>query len=178
MGHNIMLDLETLGVGPNAAIIAIGAVRFDPETGVIGDTFYRTISLESAVQFGGVIEPNTVVWWMEQPTDARLQAIASGIPIYDALTDFSDWVSEGDLESPQVWGNGANFDNVILSTAYTRLDIDRPWKFYNDRCFRTLKNLVPVEEPIFEGTKHNALEDAIHQAKYALEIFRYINDRK
>ena len=40
---DIMLDLETMGTGPNAAIVAIGAVAFDLQAGTIGDHWYRWV---------------------------------------------------------------------------------------------------------------------------------------
>ena len=40
---NVMLDLETMGKGPNAAIVTIGGVFFDPMTGELGAEFDRTL---------------------------------------------------------------------------------------------------------------------------------------
>ena len=37
--NNVMLDLETMGKGPSAAIVTIGAVFFDPMTGELGAEF-------------------------------------------------------------------------------------------------------------------------------------------
>jgi len=68
--NNIMLDLETMGNGNNAAIIAIGAVKFDQD---ITDRFYKTIDLDSSVDVGLEIDPSTVLWWMKQGDDARGQ---------------------------------------------------------------------------------------------------------
>ncbi|MFM9673750.1 3'-5' exonuclease, partial [Streptomyces galilaeus] len=70
--NHVMLDLETMGQGNNAAIVAIGAVFFEPTTGEIGDTFYRKIDLESAAQYGE-IDPNTVLWWLKQSDAARAE---------------------------------------------------------------------------------------------------------
>jgi len=50
--NEVMLDLETMGQGPDAAIVAIGAVAFDPVTHWLGDPFYRLVDLESAVVTG------------------------------------------------------------------------------------------------------------------------------
>ena len=40
---NAMLDLETMGIKDNSAIVAIGAVCFDLHTGGILDSFYRQV---------------------------------------------------------------------------------------------------------------------------------------
>lgn len=71
-----------------------------------------------------------------------------------------------------VWGNGADFDPVLLSSAYRAIGRPPPHKFYNVHCFRTLKNLFPVEKPARDGTHHNALDDAIHQVKHLHKILQ------
>ena len=68
-----------------------------------------------------------------------------------------------------VWGNGASFDNVLLATAYKRLGMETPWPFWKDRCFRTMKNVCKVDHS-FEGTAHNALDDARSQAQHLIKI--------
>lgn len=56
---DVMLDLETMGNGPRAAIVAIGAVEFDPKTRTVGDRFYQTVDLATAVKMGGEIDAST-----------------------------------------------------------------------------------------------------------------------
>ncbi|EOY5935365.1 RecE family exodeoxyribonuclease, partial [Escherichia coli] len=48
---HLMIDLETMGKNPDAPIISIGAIFFDPQTGDMGPEFSKTIDLETA---GGV----------------------------------------------------------------------------------------------------------------------------
>ncbi|EOM0514085.1 RecE family exodeoxyribonuclease, partial [Escherichia coli] len=50
---HLMIDLETMGKNPDAPIISIGAIFFDPQTGDMGPEFSKTIDLETA---GGVID--------------------------------------------------------------------------------------------------------------------------
>ena len=69
-------------------------------------------------------------------------------------------------------GNGATFDNAILPPSYERLDIPCPWHYSNDRDVRTIVEMGKITDfnarsviP-FEGVRHNALDDALHRAKY------------
>jgi len=172
---HVMLDIETMGTGPDAAIVAIGAVKFDPFSPLAfdpEDTFYTVVDLVSSVKCGGQIDGSTVKWWLQQSDEAR-KAI-SGIlsdNIHESLRDFRLWYGE-DKDVP-VWGNGATFDNVIVRRAYQRLGMEAPWSHRADRCFRTLKNLFPgVEPPERSGTHHNALDDAMWQAEYMRLIFQ------
>lgn len=169
---NVMLDLETMGNGPDAAIVAIGAVEFDPANRVLGRTFYCNIDLESAVENGGVMDASTVQWWLRQDEAARRGLFDGTRTIHDALTEFSAWMACIDSEDVQVWGNGATFDNVILTQAYKRAGLWRPWSYKGDRCYRTLKALHPEKTFTRTGTHHNALDDAISQAAHAITLLR------
>lgn len=166
----IMLDLETMGNGPNAAIVAIGACYFDANG--IGDTFYQVVSLESSVQCGGIMDAPTVLWWMGQSDAARRQFENPGVPIVESLLSFASWCDP----DAEVWGNGAAFDNVILASAYRRTNLPIPWKFWNDRCYRTVKSRSSVPMPPRKGTAHNALDDAINQAYHLIAIDASVNN--
>ena len=67
---HVMLDLETMGNGPRAAIVSIGAVFFDPLTGELGAEFEAAIDLRSSAK-SGEIDPDTVLWWLGQGEEAR-----------------------------------------------------------------------------------------------------------
>ena len=165
---HVMLDLETMGTRPNAPIIAIGAVPFDTKGVYPG--FYVNIDLESAVNEGhAVVDPKTVLWWMEQSGEARSSLRNDKKLIHTALYQFRDWLKTIELEG--VWGNGASFDNVILTETYRRLDMTPPWPFWMDRCYRTMKSLYPLIDMDREGVHHNAMDDAKSQANHLIKIW-------
>jgi len=175
---HIMLDLETLSSSSNAAIIAIGAVRFDMTNMQIelDNTFYRTISPKSAQQSGGEIDGNSVLWWFMQPEEARAEFIGdSNASIESALNDFSKWVRETPCEG--IWAHGSYFDNVVLSNAYLRLKRTPPWDFFElNRCYSTVAYMHPEIPFVKEGIEHHALHDAISQAKHLCEILKNKGD--
>jgi hypothetical protein len=70
------------------------------------------------------------------------------------------------------WGNGADFDLVILRSAFEAVDLDPPYAFHRVRCFRTVKSLFKVKKPERIGVHHNALDDALHQIRHLQEICR------
>lgn len=167
----VMLDLETMGNGPNAAIVAIGAVAFDPSKNKIGDTFYTPVDLASSVKSGGVMDPSTVQWWMKQSDEARDLFNQRMVTIETALAQFSDWLKElAPRDEIHVWGNGSDFDNVILTSAYRATEIPLPWNFWNNRCYRSIKSLHPEIQMSRQGTHHNALYDAESQARHLMAI--------
>lgn len=166
---NVMIDLETMSTDSNAAIVAIGAVEFDSFG--ICDEFYTTIHLQSCIDRRMKIDGSTVYWWMEQSEEARkdLTRIKGRKVISEALDAFTEWFPKGDVA---VWGNGASFDNVILSNAYKTFKSKAPWPFYMDRCFRTFKSCFPKVDLPNVGTHHNALDDAKWQAEYLIKLIQ------
>ncbi len=50
--------------------------------------------------------------------------------------------------------------------------MEEPWNFWNNRCYRTLKNLHPKIELVRTGVHHHALADAKTQALHLLEILK------
>lgn len=168
--RNIMLDLETMGISSNAAIIAIGAVEFDDDLGIT-DEFYTTIDLQSCIDKGLILDASTIIWWMKQGDDARKEFFRKGIKLKDALIEFRRWVDQDQTDHLQVWGNGSSFDNVILANAYKSFKVEKPWPYWGDRCFRTLKSSFPKIKNMPEtNVTHNALHDAIWQAEYLVEL--------
>ena len=161
---NVMVDLETLGNGSNAVIIALGAVEFGD--GELGRTFYMNIDPQSCVDAGLKMDASTVVWWMHQSDEARAAFKKPGAPLELVLGEFSSWYPPG----AALWGNGATFDNVILANAYRAVGVKQPWDFWNDRCYRTLKSLYPHVKLERTGVAHNALDDAKSQAMHAARI--------
>ena len=173
---HLMIDLETMGKNPDAPIISIGAIFFDPQTGDMGPEFSKTIDLETA---GGVIDRDTIKWWLKQSREAQSAIMTDEIPLDDALLQLREFIDENSGEFfVRVWGNGANFDNTILRRSYERQGIPCPWRYCNDRDVRTIVELGKAIDfdartaiP-FEGERHNALDDARHQAKYVSAIWQ------
>jgi DNA polymerase III epsilon subunit-like protein len=170
--RHIMLDLETLGTLPDAAVIAIGACAFDPNADNVSanDLFDRVIMLESARAHGSV-DRSTELWWEAQSAEARQhifseQAQRDALSLPTAVQHFNDFVGGRDTA---VWGNGATFDNVVIRSAFRSCGIDPVWSFRNDKCYRTVINLISKDkQPEFvrQGTAHNALDDAVTQAVF------------
>ncbi|HAZ3607686.1 TPA: exonuclease [Escherichia coli] len=173
---HLMIDLETMGNNPDAPIISIGAIFFDPQTGDMGPEFSKTIDLETA---GGVIDRDTIKWWLKQSREAQSAIMTDEIPLDDALLQLREFIAENSGEFfVHVWGNGANFDNTILRRSYERQGIPCPWRYCNDRDVRTIVELGKAIDfdarttiP-FEGERHNALDDARYQAKYVSAIWQ------
>lgn len=171
---NVMVDLETLGTRPGCKVMSIGAVVFSPAGVEEHRQFYIDIHRDQPL----LEQPDTIAWWKGVRKDnpkAYDRIFGSELPrwpLADALNSFTGWLNglNGLGGEVLVWGNGADFDNPILSAAYAACDMSQPWGPWNGRCYRTLKGLRSDIRLTRKGTHHNALDDAISQAAHAVEI--------
>lgn len=179
---HLMVDMETMGNGPDAPIVSIGAVYFDPSTGNTGAEFYQVVSLESSMSFGMKPDASTIQWWLKQSSEARSAILVDeALGLRETLELLADFIAENAANGShtvQLWGNGCSFDNVILRRAYALTETPFSVPFWNDRDVRTMVELGksvginPRFDIPFEGDMHNALSDARHQVKYISAIWQ------
>lgn len=166
--QDVSIDLETLGVTSRSAFVTIGACMFDARTGEVDkdNTFYRRVSWETATLRRN-ISSDTLHWWTNQQVEALREITKpGGEPLKQVLIDFAEWVPH----KCKPWGNGAVFDIGMVEDAYNQYAIPIPWKFWDVRDMRTVVDIgrwlnMDPKKIQREGVHHNALDDAIHQAK-------------
>jgi len=158
---HVMLDIEAMGIGSDAAIVSIGACKFDPATLAIEwEKFYAIPD-----KWVGTITPSTVYWWLGQPkevSDAFM--VGQKTPLTKALSGLVGFI--GDCS---VWGNGVDFGNVIVQEACYREGI-KSWSYKQNRCFRTIKNIYDPQAYTKPVIPNHALYDAIAQAMTLVEL--------
>jgi hypothetical protein len=174
LGH-VMLDLETMGNRAGCAIVSIGAVEFNLNTGEIGRQFYDRVALQSCLDAGLFIQASTLYWWMQQGDEARMELCKPADPLKNVLEQFSSFIMQ--LGEIQIWGDGAAFDLSILKAAYYAIKEKEPWYFRNERDVRTIVMFAPEikENMLFTGTMHNPIADCKHQIRYCCEIYKKLN---
>ena len=176
-----MVDLETMGTTLDAPIVGIGCVELDLARGTTDRTFFRAINLGDAVNnHGAKVDRATVSWWLSQSKPAQAAIVTNCYSVRQALIDTAEFMREcapiGDLK---VWGNGPSFDCAMLSHLYKHLGMEVPWKFWNERCVRTIKGLFPmVEAPEFVGEKHMATDDCQQAIAHIMKIREYVRGWK
>jgi len=162
---DVSFDLETLALTADATILSVAAVNFDMTTGNIGRMLYTTVEYKNQERF---VDINTFNWWKKQNPVLRKEVFGGTRALKEVLEELNKFIRPNQM----VWGNGANFDIAILEHAYKHvINFKTPWKFWNGRDMRTrikdaeqLAGFKPKAMP-FEGRKHRALDDAVHQAK-------------
>jgi hypothetical protein len=155
-----MVDIETLGIEPGAAILSIGACTFGRDA--VGDSFSRSVDLESCQDRGLEIDAGTLQWWLDQDEPAR-EILTGGVPLATALSELRDFLENHDYD--ELWANSPKFDMAHLEAAYDALGWATPWEYYELRDVRTAQSLPDAVELEQDGTEHDALDDAKHQAR-------------
>lgn len=166
---HISLDLETASTASNAAIVQIGAYTS------CGQDFLGYASLASCEGSGMDVDVETMQWWSKQDPELRNKVFGSKDHIRDTLYEFIQWCEHlcgGDWKRIYIWGNGADFDCVVLINAIEMFD-KSPFEFRNLDHLRTLKRAVPVHvqqsaHKTFitkypDAKPHDALADAMYQ---------------
>ena len=176
---DLMIDLETLGKRVNAAVVEVGAVFFNPETGELGDRFSEAIDFTDALRYGKA-DGDTLKWWFKQTSQAQQNLIRGA---KSAETVWSKFEKFALLHGKDVhpWGNGATFDISKCEWQFgTVLGREPPWKFWLIQDCRTIKraaNGIVNYNDKLEGVAHSALDDAIHQAKYVSAYWQGLRNR-
>lgn len=177
LGH-VMVDLETMGNCSNAAIVSIGAVEFDINTGETGKEYYSKVDLQSCLDRGLSVNASTIEWWLMQNEKARIAvAIGDGKNISQVLHEFKLFIEDLGANTVQFWGNGITFDGVILTEAYRACKLKEPWNFRNERDVRTLVSFAPEVKEHYPkmGTEHHPIDDCKFQIGFCTAIWQKLN---
>jgi len=185
--YHAMIDIETLGRSTDAVITSIGAFKFNPNgndgstlpTAAMDRCFHKYVSPESCIRAGMVMDPATIMWWMEQSAEARallVKGYKSSIELRIALYDLNVFLQD----AKQVWAHGTTFDIGILNTAHTLLSRGTPWHYRDIRDTRTLTDLAETKSgsPILRTEPivlHDALYDCIAQAVDVQQCYRILD---
>lgn len=166
---HLMIDIETLSSEPTAAVIAIGAVTFTED--------------EIVSQFEAQIDPvwtpghrsvSTMEWWNKQDAGIRARMFSGKMLPEELCRRFSNYV---EVNQPrQIWANAPTFDITIMRHFYERAGLKFPMHHKIERCYRTIKAIAldnGYKLPPFHTDAHDALADALYQAKVAQELLKF-----
>ena len=187
-----MLDLETYGIGHDAAIKSIAVVRF--EIGVLwtegqvkdvldrvavpthinvcdpsAPAFHAKVNLVDSKR-PGTLDASTVEWWLRQSDEARSRLLEGPEVVLDhALTNLWHWLANPNRQA-QLWSRSPTFDEHLLRNAWARCGPSWvfPFSHKNSRDCRTWEEAAratgtSVTPLAYNLVGHDALHDAIKQ---------------
>jgi hypothetical protein len=172
-----MLDIETTDNRDTAAVLSIAAVFFTRDSVI--ETFSSNLRLQPQLDCGRTVGEYTLRWWLTQASqEARERAFLSSDRrnYHDAFNDLCDRIEKFAQTNPKgfvdVWGNGSDFDNVVLRSAAKAMGINRSWNYRGNRCYRTLVGTLDPDKKLYVPPEvaHDPLEDALAQAMHLSAI--------
>ena len=175
MTTHATIDIETIDTCPEATVLSIGCVKFNPlDNSEPHSELYFKVSIDDQDRLGRTASDDTIEWWSKQNKHALKQLMVDTMPFEKAINEFREWY--GDKSIP-IWGNSAGFDVQILESAMYSIGYEKPpWKYWHIHCFKTATNLVGVSNSKIRATEddthHNALDDAISQTNTLVKILR------
>ncbi len=173
---HVSVDIETLALAPDAVIVSIGAICFNPHLWPVqtacdlayNPSFYRRTTIDHQLKAGRKIQDGTMRWWLKQGVIARTTTFADNeaIPLCAALNQFAVFLATY-ARGAHLWSNPSAFDLGAVRHATEQCSIPQLSGHKQTPDGSTLAYLTGVDHPAipFEGTRHNALDDAVHQAR-------------
>ena len=163
----VMIDIETLGTKADSVVLSIGIYG-----NLNGKEFsvHKFLDAQEQIDKGRSITKSTLDFWMTQNDEARKIFSSKGESCRKALMEVSELLMPYS-SNLKPYGNGASFDITIMENIFNTFNVPIPWKFWNVRCYRTIKSLSSVEL-IREGVHHTALDDAKTQYNHLVQILK------
>lgn len=170
-----MLDLESLATGPDAVVLTLGAIKFDPFDAdrEINQALYVRVDVDEQLALGRRYNDETLSWWNTQPEDVREEALGESDRI--SLDDFTRQLNKFIVGADRIWAQGPVFDIAMLENLYRQIGKPAPWDFYRIRDCRTLLKALGDTRPPGRDQLHHALADCVYQAQAIQHVVKKYN---
>lgn len=179
---SLMIDIETMDTGPNAAVISIGIAAFDQDRGIIASEGWAI----HPADWHGEVNAQTVVWWSKQNECARDYSFNGKTSALQAALGLKTFVTTYGSTDPEceVWANDPDFDVVILRSWWKRVAEKNhtsalgtfPFHYRSPRSCRTMyaeaRRLGIFYDAAYANASvaHNPIDDACNQARAVIQI--------
>lgn len=175
LSQHMVLCTSVLGDTPDALVMEIGAVAFDPygpklEKVVWPQVFYRNLTLQSMINLGRVIDEDALTSLMKDE-DTRNRVLANPkVGIATALETLTKYCADHTVA--KVWCQRAGFSAWVLAGLYKRLRKEPPWSMKAVRDINTLHNLGTFTE--LEWTRLMERQSRSHPTELAWAFARTV----
>ncbi len=171
--RHAMIDIETLGTSPRAAVFQIGIMAFNPLDRTVPTlTKMWDVDVLSSIFAGGEVDPQTCRWWQKQA--AAPEACGPGrkqFHIARAIKELGEFYTEQGCTG--VWANSPSFDCVILGEAAKSVRQELPWRYRDQWDVRTFRGIAKVFDFKHDRAPagHYVIQDCVDQVREVWELF-------
>ena len=157
-----MIDIETLGSGPQSMVLSIAAVRFDEKS--ILDTIELYPDLQEQTHQGQKIDIQTLIWWQKNREILAEYLTKPRKSLNFCYHQLAYFLSEKE-ENTLIWAKSPRFDLQILENLWPKAN--PLWNHRNQGDVRIAEwKINSLRGYLFQSTKaHDSLADCIAQAK-------------
>ena len=160
---HVMLDIETLATTPDAVVMSVGVVKFDPHSGTpYNKTLWRP-DIDEQTERDRHVSESTLEWWSKLPQHIQDDAFSEDgrIPVAQFMKELNRYCVGAD----KIWCQGPQFDMLILENLYIQWGHHFGWQFWQIMDCRTLFQLMPTDpRKAIQQDLHSADADAYYQA--------------
>ena len=173
MATHAMIDIETLGTKPNAVILSVGAIKFDPfNSNEPHDGKHWRLDVDAQTEIDREVNEDTLAWWAKQDPEIQEDAFGESgrTDVYQFMKELNGWLTGCEA----VWCQGPQFDMVILENLFTQFNHHKGWAFWQIMDCRTIFNMMPMDpRKAIQQNLHSADADAYYQAVCVQQTYKH-----
>lgn len=167
---DVMCDTESTGLCPDRnGLIQIVAIRFNLAERTIGHDFFNMCLTLPNHRFW---DEDTRAWWLKNKRDILMRLLAQGQDPATVMRALRAWTKSDDLT---FWGKPTHFDHSFVSSYFKDCNVANPFHYRKANDMNSFIRGRYFPEPQedhqwewelpFDGPKHDALYDSLHQIK-------------
>lgn len=176
-----MIDIETLGLEPDSAIMAISYVIFDKECLDFSKSikYFRTINLiidDQVSKYERTTSEKTIQFWNKPELSCVKKVLEKNqVDLKTGLLTMSEELFN--IRINEFWANSPDFDLGILESAFKSAGIKEriPWVFHKKRDVRTIFRMFQCifpgefnEKTMFEAVLNLGLDENLLREHHPL----------
>lgn len=151
--HTFMIDIETLGIAPGAAVLEIAAAEFCPESGTILREWISRIDLLDSIRLGFTVDAETAGFHLRQHYAGDLR----GGTLWRCLNALDVFLHLR-TEEITVWAWGKDFEAKHFERMLAVAGMPAMWHYARLHCARD-EWIRAFGERRPAGRQHDALAD-------------------
>lgn len=176
MSDSVMVDIETLGLGPKAVTLSVAVLEFSAATQEPGrSALWVMPPIEEQMAKGRVISASTLGWWLASEEKRNMLAKILRSEAKDTFIGSIDQFRD-DRQYDAVWVNGLSFDAPILESLHEDFRIGTLWgkRYWVQRDLRTAMQLAGVRK---DDAPWVATHDPLDDCRRQLALLRLCMER-
>lgn len=175
-----MIDVESLGTDPGSLIVSFAIVPFNLQTMfTYQPAFLANISMESSYRKGMKTKADKLRTWImnkDGRSEQRKELFVNDRDVTDVMVDAAAYISMFGADV-YVWSKDM-LDLILMKDYFRACRIKTPWRYYRERCVRTVADFDPELRKEAENEVSNIQYSPFNDCMVQIEYVRRIINQK